>query len=90
MDSKQALVDKLKNAQLKPEEIELWERVLVSVTDETAKSVVDLFSERPNLISLMTENLRLKEGALKNKDLDAWKAALSHEMDMVNLVQPTT
>lgn len=79
---------KLQDGFLTPDELGLWDRVLPALTATQLQQLLEVFTQEQELVRMMTDNLKAKVAAVEHQNLNAWKAALEHELSMVKLVTP--
>jgi Na+/phosphate symporter len=79
MESKKELKQIIENSSLEKTDKQMWNLFSEAVGEKEIKLVLDLIKENPEMLDIVTENLKSKFNALKKKDRKAMDRIIEAE-----------
>jgi hypothetical protein len=69
----------VREASLSPEEVKLWEEVVVNIPEELCADLYDVLKSVPGAVRATTDNLKEKKEALQSGDIRRWEEVFNKE-----------
>jgi Na+/phosphate symporter len=79
MEFKKEIKQIIKNSSLEEENRQIWHWFTESVSEREIEPILDLIKENPEMLNIVTENLKSKFNALKKKDRKAMDRIIEAE-----------